>query len=182
MRTTATTPHTAPSVAPTCKEAPRDETILFADLCGFTEFTWRNGDDVAAKLATEFHEHARRLGAQEGCSFVKALGDGVMMHGTDCFAVVRIAHQMLAFGTPEHRLSVRIGLDRGPAVERGGDWYGSTVNAAARVAGFAAPGELLITERARAALSIMGAMTLVPRGVCPLKGLPAQHLHAVLAV
>ena len=41
----------------------------------------------------------------------------------------------------------RIGIDTGPAVPRNGDWYGTTVNTAARVTEAAAPGEALMTDR-----------------------------------
>jgi len=35
---------------------------------------------------------------------------------------------------------VRVGMHTGPAVERGGDWFGATVNLAARVSAAAAGG------------------------------------------
>src|SRR5262245_44879077 len=41
--------------------------------------------------------------------------------------------------------SVRVGCNYGSAVERGGDYFGSTVNVAARVSALAAGGEVLVT-------------------------------------
>jgi len=179
--TTATFPHAAPSAIARRTGAPGAATILFADLCGFTEFTWHNGDERAAALATEFHRYARSLSSDEGCNFVKALGDGVMMQAADCRELLRVARRMLSSQTREVCLPIRIGIDHGPAVQHAGDWYGSTVNAAARVADCAAPGELLITERARDALRERTAVPTVARGVRRLKGLPDQPLYAVLA-
>ena len=40
---------------------------------------------------------------------------------------------------------MRVGLHHGPAVERGGDYFGASVNLAARVSAVAAGGEVLLT-------------------------------------
>lgn len=45
--------------------------------------------------------------------------------------------------------AVRVGMHTGPAVERGGDWFGATVNLAARVSGLAGGGEVFVTEATR---------------------------------
>jgi adenylate cyclase len=154
------------------------ETFLFADLCGFTEYTCRHGDELAADLAVSFHRLVRKLAAEEGCDLVKCIGDGVMIHSVDCGIAVRLAERILALGDCEGRPPIRVGLDRGPAVRRAGDWYGDTVNVAARVADAATAGELLITERARDAIVGSARARLVARGVVRLKGLPALSVHS----
>lgn len=158
-----------------CKDR---ETFLFADLCGFTEYTCLHGDELAADLAVSFHRLVRKLAAAEGCDLVKCVGDGVMIHAVDCGIAVRLAQRILALGDCDGRPPVRVGLDRGPAVRRAGDWYGDTVNVAARVAGAATAGELLITDRARDSISAAARASLVARGVVRLKGLPALSVHA----
>jgi adenylate cyclase len=61
---------------------------------------------------------------------------------------------------------VRVGLNTGPAVERDGDFFGSTVNLAARLSQAARGGEVLLTEATRSAarrrprLEQRGARTL----------------------
>jgi class 3 adenylate cyclase len=52
-------------------------------------------------------------------------------------------------GTRADLLPVRVGVHTGPAVMRGCDWYGNTVNLAARLAGEAEPGEALISSATR---------------------------------
>jgi adenylate cyclase len=156
-------------------------TFLFADLCGFTEYTCRYGDELAADLAVDFHHRVCRLAADEDCSVVKSIGDAVMVHSEDSRIMVRLACRILALSRLEGYPSIRIGIDSGPAVRRGGDWYGSTVNAAARIADVAAPGELLMTERARAAVGYAASIEMVPRGPRQLKGLPDAAVHAVVA-
>ena len=155
--------------------------FLFADLCGFTAYTCLHGDELAADLAIDFHDRVYELAAEEGCSVVKSIGDAVMVHSRDCRAAARLACRILALSEAEGFPPIRVGLDSGPAVRHGEDWYGSTVNAAARVADAAKPGELLMTERARRAVAESASFTLVERGVRRLKGMPALALHAAVA-
>jgi adenylate cyclase len=156
-------------------------TFLFADLCGFTEYTCRYGDELAADLAVDFHRRVCRLAADEDCSVVKSIGDAVMVHSNDSETAVRLACRILALSRLDGYPPIRIGIDCGQAVRRGRDWYGSTVNAAARVAGVATPGELLMTERVRAAVGDAASIEMVPRGLRELKGLPDAPVHAVVA-
>ena len=143
------------------------ETFLFADLCGFTEYTCRHGDELAADLATRFHQRVRELAADEGCEVVKAIGDAVMVHSTDCRkAAVRLACRILSLrvrgSSPDpRRRRQRLGG------ELDGDWYGSTVNAAARVADAATPGEVLLTERVRTALAAHARSSWPPGCTAP---------------
>jgi len=157
------------------------ETFLFADLCGFTEYTCRYGDKPAADLAVGFHRRVRELAADEGCNVVKSIGDAVMVHSHDCRIAVRLAWRILALSEAYGYPPIRIGIDSGPAVRREGDWYGSTVNAAARVADVATPGELLMTERVRSAVEDSLSIRVIPRGIRDLKGLPAAPVHAAVS-
>ena len=62
-------------------------------------------------------------------------GDGIVLG-------LRIANDlMLEHGAP----AVRVGLHHGPAVEDEGDYFGATVNLAARVSALASGGEVLVT-------------------------------------
>jgi class 3 adenylate cyclase len=155
--------------------------FLFADLCGFTEFTRRHGDELGAELAVGFHERVRDLVAGERCEVVKSIGDAVMLRADDLDAALRVGRNLIALGETEGHPRVRAGVDVGPAVWRAGDWYGSTVNTAARVADAAAPGELIVTERARSAVPFGSHVRLLDRGTSELKGLPAMQLHAASA-
>ena len=44
---------------------------------------------------------------------------------------------------------LRVGMASGPALSRGGDWYGRPVNLASRVTGIARPGSVLATREVR---------------------------------
>jgi adenylate cyclase len=151
-------------------------TFLFADLAGFTRFTAQHGDDRAADLAVSFHEHVLDLAADLGCHVVKAIGDAVMVRSENGDAAVELARRIVENAEKEGFPPARVGLDTGPAVERNGDWFGSTVNTASRVTSAASAGELLMTERTRDAATGAAGIQLSARGRRPLKGLPRHTL------
>ena len=140
--------------------AAAEHTFLFADLVGYTAFTERVGDEAAADVAVAFQAAAEHVAAQCGCEVVKKLGDAVMIHGDDATRVVALALRLRRELAGEGWCPpVRMGVHSGTAVQRDGDWYGSAVNVAARIADAAAAGEVLLSmatsERiARAGVSI----------------------------
>jgi class 3 adenylate cyclase len=122
-------------------------TFLFADLVGFTALSIERGDEEAAEVATRFQRTVRDLAAEHGATVVKSLGDGAMVRGDDAGEAVRLGLELAngLDGLPP----VRVGLNTGPAVERDGDYFGSTVNLAARLSQAARGGEVLLTEATR---------------------------------
>ena len=82
------------------------------------------------------------------------MGDGVMIWAPDAAGRWRSPPTPLEdVGTRDDLLPVRVGVHTGPAVMCGWDWYGSTVNVAARLAGQAGPNEALVSATSRAAAS-----------------------------
>ena len=129
---------------------PQDGTFLFADIAGYTALTEAHGDADAAELAASFCRAISELAAAGGGEVVKTIGDAVMVrHGNAANAVslgLKAAHEVIAgHGFP----AVRVGMHHGPAIAREGDWFGGTVNLAARVAAIAAGGEVLLTDAVR---------------------------------
>jgi len=154
--------------------AAAQHTFLFADLVGFTAYTERVGDEAAADVAVAFQTAAGHLAVDFGCELVKSLGDAVMVRGEDAAGVValalRIARELREEGwCPE----LRMGVHSGSAVRRGGDWYGSTVNVAARLADAAGPGEVLISLTTRDLIDARGPMTIADRGARSFKNVAA---------
>ena len=64
---------------------------------------------------------------------------------------------------------VRVGIHTGPALASEGDWYGRTVNVAARLCAEAKNGQILVGQRVAAAVE--SAASLEEIGNLPLKGL-----------
>lgn len=156
----------------------RLHTFLFADLVGFTRFTAEHGDERGADLAVRFHRRMRLLAAELDCQVVKVIGDGVMVRAEDGRAALELGRRIVADAQREGFPPVRVGIDTGLAVEREGDWFGSTVNTAARVAAAAGAGELLLTERTRNAAGGVSALALSEHGRRALKGVGEQLLFA----
>jgi adenylate cyclase len=149
------------------------QSFLFADLVGFTAITAAHGDETAADLAVEFANSVRDLARRHGLQFVKAMGDGVMVRGASAAQTValalRLAHDE---PSPSWRPPVRVGVHTGPAVARDGDWFGSTVNLASRLAACAGAGEVLVSEPAGRRARRQGAVDLVDRGLRCLRDVP----------
>jgi adenylate cyclase len=126
---------------------PDGGTFLFADIAGYTALTEAHGDADAAELAATFCREISAIARAGGGEVVKTIGDAVMVrHCAPAEAVelgLTAAHEVIAgHGFP----AVRVGMHHGPAIAREGDWFGATVNLAARVAAAAAGGEVLVTE------------------------------------
>jgi adenylate cyclase len=142
------------------KSSPSDtaSAFVFADLAGYTAVTDAHGDEQAADLAAHFFAHARELLAECDGEEVKVIGDEMMARIGDPAAAIRFALELSHHSMRRHEhLAVQVGVHYGPALQRGADWFGATVNVAARVTSLAQPGEVLTTaETARAAGDLDG--------------------------
>ena len=139
--------------------------FLFADIVGFTALMSARGDEFGADMALDLQHAARFLALECGADFVKGMGDAVMVHGDDAGQTVclglRLVDELLA--EDPGRL-LRVGVHTGPAIAREGDWYGTTVNLAARLAAHARGGEVLISDSTYRSIAAAGALDLVNRG------------------
>jgi adenylate cyclase len=141
------------------------QTFLFADLSGFTALTEAHGDEQAADLVGGFCVAVRRLLADHQAREVKTIGDALMLRSGDAAAAIRLGLCIVHDVGAQHGFPlVRVGMHTGPAVEREGDWFGATVNLAARVSAAAAGGEALLTAATRDAAGQLEGMELRGRG------------------
>jgi class 3 adenylate cyclase len=119
--------------------------FLFADLVGFTTLTANDGDDRAAEVAVGFFATVRELLPAHHAEEVKTLGDGVMLRCSDPVLATRLGLAIVDRHEDGSAPPVRVGIHSGPAVRRGDDWYGMTVNVAARLCSAAGGGEVLVS-------------------------------------
>jgi adenylate cyclase len=148
-------------------------TFVFADLAGYTALTEAHGDEHAADLVTDFVSRARELLERCGGEEVKLIGDQLMARIGDPGAAIEFAVELSDRSMRAHeRLAVRVGLHHGPAVRRGDDWFGSTVNVAARIAALARPGEVLLTTDTAAAAGELAEVSFVNRREARLRNVP----------
>jgi class 3 adenylate cyclase len=142
-----------------------EHTFLFADLVGYTAFTERAGDEAAADVAIAFQAAATHVAFELGCEVVKRLGDAVMIHGSDAARVITLALRLTREMADEGWCPpLRVGVHSGSAVQRDGDWYGATVNIAARLADAAVAGEILMSVETRDLVSASTGLTIDDRG------------------
>jgi adenylate cyclase len=145
-------------------------TFLFADLAGFTALTEAHGDEHAADLVADFCREAGKLLPEFNAEQVKTLGDALMIRVAEPPAAVELGLQMVEGPGRRHgALPVRVGMHTGPAIERDGDWFGATVNLAARVAAGAAGSEVLLTKATRDQLPTPDSFELQARGQVQFK-------------
>ncbi|MGI9030357.1 MAG: YHS domain-containing protein [Ilumatobacteraceae bacterium] len=120
--------------------------MAFVDLAGFTALTDVHGDRAAVDLLDAFVGAARDAVGGDDAELVKSIGDAVMIAATDPGGGLRTVRRLFEAtraldGFPEPRA----GMHHGSVIERGGDYYGATVNLAARVAGRAGSSQAFAT-------------------------------------
>ena len=144
--------------------ADRDAAFVFADIAGFTALTEAHGDEQAAALADGFTAEVEKQ-LPDGATRVKSIGDAVMLRVPDPGVAILLGLRMTRDVLREHgAFAVRVGLHHGPAVERDGDYFGATVNVAARVSSMAAGGEVLTTGATAALVPDLDGVLFESRG------------------
>jgi adenylate cyclase len=117
------------------------QTFLFADLSVFTALTEGHGDEQAADLVGGFCVAVRQLLVEHQAHEAKTIGDALMLRIADAAAAIRFGLCIVHDVGAQHGFPlVRVGMHTGSAAERAGDWFGSTVNLAARVSAAASGG------------------------------------------
>jgi adenylate cyclase len=101
---------------------------------------------------------------------VKWLGDGVMFHFADPGNAILGGLDLLEQTESSVQVPARIGINAGAVIEEEGDFFGRTVNIAARIAYYARPHEVLVSEEARTAVHGVNFEPVSVSGV-PLKGI-----------
>jgi adenylate cyclase len=140
--------------------APRRETqlpaIAFLDLSGYTALTEEAGDEAAAELATRLATVVQEAARGHGGRPVKWLGDGVMLHFADPGGAVLGSLDLVEQTEAVASVPARVGINAGSVVVQEGDYFGRTVNIAARVADYARPREVLVSEDAMRRAKLAG--------------------------
>jgi adenylate cyclase len=152
--------------------------ICFLDITGYTRLTQERGDEAAADLAASLNRLVTRTSLDRGGRPVKWLGDGVMVHfrepGRGVLAALEMVEGVAGVGLPP----AHVGLHAGPVLFQEGDYFGRTVNIASRIAEYARPGEVLVTQEVLEESEGSGCR-FTPIGPVELKGVSgAVELHS----
>jgi adenylate cyclase len=155
----------------------RPPAVCFLDLTGYTRLTQERGDQAAAEVATRLATLVRRSAQEHGGTPVKWLGDGVMFYFREPAAAVLAALEMVEAVGRQGLPPAHVGIHAGPVVFQDGDYFGRTVNLAARIGDYARPGEVLVTQEVVDAAE-GGPVAFTEIGPVELKGVPGTlRLH-----
>jgi adenylate cyclase len=155
--------------APSAGRGSVEATIVFIDVESFTKLTETEGDQVAIDVMTRLDSLVRPLALEHDGKVVKHIGDALMLAFRRADDAVSFAGSLHESASADSSLpSLRVGLHRGPAIYRGGDYIGATVNLASRVTGAATGGQTVVTEAVAEKLGDRAAVE--PVGVRMLRG------------
>jgi adenylate cyclase len=149
----------------------RPPAMCFLDLTGYTRLTEERGDAAAAELAARLAGLVRRSALEHDGTPVKWLGDGVMFYFREPGAAVVAAVEMVEVVGRQGLPPAHVGIHAGPVVVQDGDYFGRTVNLAARMAEYARPGEVVVSQEVVDATQ-GGPVTFTEIGPVELKGVP----------
>jgi adenylate cyclase len=155
------------------KDQPRPPAIAFLDLTGYTTLTEERGDEAGAELADRLAALVNQAAHPHGGHPVKWLGDGVMFYFPEPAAAVRTALELVEQTPAAVDVRARVGVNAGRVVFRDGDYFGRTVNVAARIADYARPGEVLVSDEVKERWNGDG-VRFQPVGPVTLKGLKEE--------
>ena len=175
----------------------RSVTLLFTDLSGSTAMYEELGDAQAFAVVRDHFVLLREAAAAHGGTVVKTIGDAVMAAFFETPEAIAAALEMQRGFTAwvstlglAHPPSLKVGLHVGSALAvhtdaAGLDYFGGTVNLAARAQGAAEAGEVVFTEAVRAqprAMALLDEAGLVPAPIeRTLKGIGEVRLWRVAA-
>jgi adenylate cyclase len=151
------------------QRVPRPPAICFVDLTGYTQLTEQSGDEVAAQVAGTLASLVKNISRDRGGRPIRWLGDGGMFHFREPWKAVVAGLDMVERAPAIDLPPAHVGIHTGPVISQDGDVYGRTVNLAARIAGYARAGQVVVSEET-ARRSGEDAVRFEPLGPVDLKG------------
>jgi class 3 adenylate cyclase len=154
-------------------------TILFSDIENSSALVERLGDLGAHDILKIHNQIVReQVAAHQGFE-VKSMGDGFMIafsgarRGLLC--AIAIQRALAASREAAEAVRVRIGLHVGETIKQSDDFFGKTVILAARIAGLARGGEILVSSTFHDLTESAGDLSFEAVGEVELKGLSGKH-------
>ena len=146
-------------------------TVVFVDLALFSSLAEMEGDEAAVRLVDRFDQTVRTLANQHDGTVVKQIGDEFMLIFHRPVAAVRFAIELQEGMTRSERVTgLRTGIHHGLVLYRLGDYWGRTVNVAARIVSMAMQGSILVTEPVAKA-AVDDGIEVTELGVRELRGM-----------
>jgi len=171
------------------EEAARDEelglgttgtaSIMFTDVVNSARLASLMGDRLWTQSINAHIAQVRQIVLSAGGTLVKSLGDGTMSTFRSTHSALAAARDIQTKVRADHGdvgIRLRVGIHTGEVIENKGDFFGTVVNKAARVAAAAHPDEIRVSDATRA---MIGGQTEFAFGDpirLPLKGLTGEHV------
>jgi class 3 adenylate cyclase len=161
-------------------------TIFFTDIEGSTALAQRLGDKPYHALLSEHNRILREQVAHHGGHEVKCMGDGFMVAFASAARALSCAvdiQKVFAVYNQEHAeepINVRIGLNTGESIEEAGDYFGTAVTLAARVADRAQGGQILVSEVVCTIGGSLAGVEFRDAGRKQLKGIGRRRVYEVV--
>jgi adenylate cyclase len=152
------------------KEPRQVEGCVFADLSGYTRLTEESGDEEAARVSLKLAELVNEIASHHRGTVVKMLGDGVHFHFKDPSDAVMASLEIVERVEPAGLPRAHVGVNAGPMIYDEGDYFGRTVNIAARIASQAGPAQVFVGKDALPHVTPSG-FRLAEVGAFELKGI-----------
>lgn len=152
------------------RRASGSPAVCFVDLTGYTALNEEQGDEAAARLASNLAALVTDISRRHGGRPIRWLGDGGMFYFKEASAATLAALEMVESAPAAGLPPTHVGIHAGPVIFQDGDIYGRTVNVAARIAARAQAGEVLMSEET--AEQVEGeTVRFEPVGPVELKGI-----------
>ncbi|MGH3009133.1 MAG: nuclear transport factor 2 family protein [Gaiellaceae bacterium] len=158
-------------------------TIVFTDIVDSTVMLSRLGDEAWLEVIQRHNQVIRDVTDAHGGRVVETQGDGSMLAFSSARRAVACAQALRrgieeAFADFSPPIRIRIGIHTGDAIEEADHFFGTTVHYAARVAGQAMGGEVLVSSLVR---DLVGKGSFLEGPEVELKGLEGRHRLYALA-
>ena len=166
--------------------ADGDVVIAFSDIEDSTVHNEELGDRDWVKVLERHNRLIEKHVEDHGGHVIKTQGDGFMIAFGDAEQAVLwgigVQRALLKNADQWGGIRVRIGIHLGPSVRRGDDLFGRNVVMAARIAGQAGGGEILVSDAVRESVEGAAGIALCAPREAELKGLQGTHRLYVVKI
>lgn len=128
------------------------QNILFVDIVKSTELYSREGNSKAFSLVRDYFSKSHSIARANNGTIVKTMGDAVLLAFIDPIDALKsaVTFQKKFNGTGSGNFITRITINRGPCLavnlNNGIDYFGQTVNIAAKLQNYAGGGDIVFTR------------------------------------
>jgi class 3 adenylate cyclase len=157
--------------APTSSANVVELAVGFADIAGYTGLSHQLDAAELATMLARFEATTGDVIAASGANVAKRIGDAVMFVTNAPGIACALALEMIEACARERLPKLRVGIAVGEVIVRQGDFYGPTVNLAARLVASAEPGTALTDAALHTRLaSVRAGYGFAPAGRFQLAG------------